>query len=106
MKSTANRFGNAGPEGDVGNADVDARADTESSHGRHIVTPAPRSTVRREIRAIVLPFINTVTHRGRRGAPRTRRDDREYREYLRAGATQSAGMHRRPNATVFMKVST
>src|SRR5204862_4820927 len=43
MKSTANRFGNAG---------VAASADSESSHGRHIVTPAPRSTVRREIRAI------------------------------------------------------
>src|SRR5438093_497358 len=31
----------------------------------------------------VVHFINTVTHRGRRGAPLTRRDDREYREYLR-----------------------
>jgi hypothetical protein len=27
---------------------------------------------------LVLPFIITVTHRGRRGAPMARRDDREY----------------------------
>ena len=32
---------------------------------------------------LVAHFIITVTHRGRRGAPQTRRDDREYREYLR-----------------------
>src|SRR6266508_502066 len=91
MKSTANRFGNAGPEGDVGNADVDARADTESSHGRHIVTPAPRSTVRREMRAIVLPFINTVKHRGRRGARLARREEGEYREYLTDEQRREAG---------------
>jgi hypothetical protein len=30
----------------------------------------------------VLPFINTVTHRGRRGAGLARREEGEYREYL------------------------
>ena len=34
-----------------------------------------------------------------------RRDDREYRAICE-GATQPAGMHREPNATVIMKVST
>ena len=37
-------------------------------------------------------------HRGRRGAPRARRDDREYPAIFEGGATQPAGMHRRPNA--------
>src|SRR5439155_7498884 len=37
-------------------------------------------------------------HRGRRGAPMARRDDREYRAIFEGGATQPAGMHRRPNA--------
>src|SRR5262249_26978334 len=46
MKSTAKRLGN-------GFEDVAASADSDSSHGRHIVTPAPRSTVRRSMRAIV-----------------------------------------------------
>jgi len=39
-------------------------------------------------------------HRGRRGAPRARRDDREYRAIFEEGATQSVGMLRRPNAVV------
>src|SRR5438876_1176796 len=54
-----------------------------------------------------------ASHRGQRGAPPTRRDDRKYREIFEGGATQSAagvpaarfparwggaGMHRRPNA--------
>ena len=39
-----------------------------------------------------------ASHRGRRGAPLTRRDDREYRAIFEGGATQPAGMHRRPNA--------
>jgi NADPH:quinone reductase-like Zn-dependent oxidoreductase len=30
----------------------------------------------------VLPFINTVTHRGRRGARLARREERAYREYV------------------------
>jgi hypothetical protein len=30
---------------------------------------------------LVLPFINTVTHRGRRGARIARREEGEYREY-------------------------
>src|SRR5712692_10589635 len=46
MKSTAKRFGNAAPDGVAG---VAARADKDSSHGRHIVTPTPRSAARRSI---------------------------------------------------------
>src|SRR5260370_38949815 len=41
MKSTAKRLGKASLEG------VAAKVDKDSSHGRHIVTPTPRSTVRR-----------------------------------------------------------
>src|SRR5687767_12229263 len=40
MKSTAKRFGNG--------EDVAANADIDSSHGNAMVTPAPRSTVRRD----------------------------------------------------------
>src|SRR5436190_22404390 len=50
MKSTANRFGKAALDGVAA-----AKADKESSHGRHIVTPTPRSTVRRSTRAISSP---------------------------------------------------
>jgi hypothetical protein len=32
--------------------------------------------------ALVLPFINTVTHRGQRGARLARREEGEYREYV------------------------
>ena len=55
---------------------------------------------------LVLPFINTVTHRGRaRRPPRKARGGRIPRVFDRR-ATPRGGMHRRPNATVFMKVST
>src|SRR5215475_13767152 len=39
MKSTANRFGNAGAD-----CAGPHQAGNDSSHGRHIVTPAPRRT--------------------------------------------------------------
>src|SRR5437867_11500806 len=44
MNSTPNRFGNPAP------GVVSAKAGSDSSHGRAMVTPAPRSTVRREMR--------------------------------------------------------
>ena len=34
------------------------------------------------MRHLVVRFINTVTHRGRRGAHPARREEEEYREYL------------------------
>src|SRR5206468_9244675 len=40
---------------------------------------------------LVLPFINTVTHRGRRGARLARREAREYREYLSGEQRSQAG---------------
>jgi hypothetical protein len=39
----------------------------------------------------VLPFINTVTHRGRRGARLARREEGEYREYLTDEQRREAG---------------
>jgi hypothetical protein len=53
-------------------------------------------------RDLVLPHINTVTYRGRRGARSARREEEEYSIVFDRRATQQTGMHRRPNATVFM----
>ena len=39
----------------------------------------------------VLPFINTVTHRGRRGARLARREEEENREYLTDEQRSEAG---------------
>src|SRR5207253_632747 len=54
----------------------------------------------------VRKIINTVRHRGRRGARPARREEGEYREYLTDEQQERDGMHRRPNATVFMKWAT
>jgi hypothetical protein len=40
---------------------------------------------------LVLPFMNTVTHRGRRGAPLARRDDRACRKYVRKEQRRQPG---------------
>ena len=48
-------------------------------------------------------LINAAQHRGRRGAPLARRDDRKYRAIFEGEATQPAGMHRRPNAGAFVR---
>ncbi len=51
---------------------------------------------------LVLPHINTVTYRGRRGARSARREEGEYSIVFDRRATQQTGMHRQPNAIVFM----
>src|SRR5207247_3185427 len=56
-----------------------------------------RST-RRSCRALAARGESLASHRDERGAPMARRDDREYRAIFEGGATQPAGMHRRPNA--------
>src|SRR5690242_9206986 len=48
MKITPNRLGNAAPAG------VSPNARNDSSHGSAMVTPAPRSTARREMRSAIL----------------------------------------------------
>jgi hypothetical protein len=53
-------------------------------------------------RDFVLPHINTMTYRGRRGSRSARREEGEYSIVFDRRATQQTGMHRRPNATVFM----
>src|ERR1700730_11700866 len=71
MKSTAKRFGKAPP-----GAVVAAKADNDSSHGRHIVTPTPRSTVRRSILGCVRSILVRLFARGIGSA---------FRQALRAG---------------------
>src|SRR5579862_4196096 len=54
MNSTPNRFGNADAGG------VSAKACKDSSHGNAMVTPAPRRTVRREMRGVLFSVSRSV----------------------------------------------
>jgi hypothetical protein len=75
-----------GPEGGRSRAGVgteQGRRGTEEGRSTRPGAPiaaASQSAERCQPAPLVLPFINTVTHQGRRGARIARREEEEYRE--------------------------
>src|SRR6266516_5855395 len=58
---------------------------------RNVIGSCCAASSRAARRCLVLPFINTVKHRGRRGARVARREEGEYREYLTDEQRREAG---------------